>query len=168
MRQPKRHFPYHAGTAVYLDATVGPLKPCRSGCARDHHHMCIHRFGPAVYVIAQQDRIAFTRLSDLQVILDFLYIITARWKNGATGVWNRRYVILTNDRGFVQSAERSYRQKGNTRKFPLRFLNDCVVHPLRGFPWEIKIEVHTIPEVATNPPDNRHDAALYALMHLSS
>lgn len=127
--------------------------------------MCIHRFGPSVYVIAQQDRIAFTRLSDLQVILDFLHVITARWKNGATGVWGRRYVILTYDRGFLKSAEREYRQRGNTRKLQLRFTHNSAVYALKGFPWEIAIEVQALPAVRAH--DDRHDAALYTLMHLS-
>lgn len=167
MRQPKRHFISRAGTAVYLDATIGPLKPCKSGCVRDARHMCIHRFGPEVYVIAQQNRIAFTRLSDLQVVLDFLDVILHRWKNGTCGVWNRRYVILTNDRRFLQSAEWRYQHERNMRVLPLHFVVGGVIYRLQGYPWEIKVEVHVIPKMSADSPDSRRDAALYALTHLS-
>lgn len=166
MRQPKRHFIHRTGTAVYLDATIGSLKACRSGCARDAHYACIHRFGSEVYVIAQQNRIAFIRLTDMQVILDFLHTILGRWKNGTTGVWKRRHVILTNDRRFLQSAERSFRQERNMRKLPLRFCADRVTYTCHGYPWEIAVEVHVIPRLVDQRQDNLRDAIAYTRSHL--
>ncbi|MEK7638220.1 MAG: hypothetical protein AAB375_02235 [Patescibacteria group bacterium] len=167
MRQPRHHFIHRTGTAVYLDANIASLKACRNGCIRDADHACIHRFGSQVYVIAQQSRISFTRLSDLQVILDFLHIILGRWKGGAIGVWKRRYVILTSDRRFVQSAERSYRMERNMRKLPLRFKSDSVTYEDRGYPWDIRIEVHVLPHDANESPNNLRDAIRYTLSRLS-
>ncbi len=166
MRQPKRHFIHRTGTAVYLDATIPPLRACRDGCTHDTHCACIHRFGSQVYVVAQQARIAFTRLSDLQVILDFLHVILTRWNNGTAGVWKRRHIILTNDRRFLQSAERSFRQQRNMRKLPIRFCGNRILFACHGYPWEIAIEVHVLPRVATEPPNNLRDAIAYTRAQL--
>lgn len=168
MRQPKRHFIHRTGTAVYLDANIASLKACRNGCVHDPNHLCIHRFGSRVYVVAQQDRISLTRLSDLQVILDFLHIILCRWKGGVTGPWRQRYIILTNDRRFLQSAERSYRMEQNMRKLPLRFGAGSVIYADRGFPRDIRIEVHLLPHDTTKSPNNLRDAIRYTQDRLSA
>lgn len=162
MRQPKRHFIQRTGTAVYLDATISTVKECRGGCAHDTNYACVHRFGPQVYVIGQQSRISFTRLSDLQVILDFLHIILNRWKDGTKGVWNRRHIILTNDRRFLQHAERSFRHQQNMRALPLQFRANGVTYVTKGYPWEVIIEVHVLPRALALPSDSLHDAIAYA------
>jgi len=146
---------------VYLDATISSVKECRGGCAHDTKYACVHRFGSRVYVIGQQNRISFTRLSDLQVILDFLHIILNRWKDGTKGVWRRRHIILTNDRRFLQHAERSFRHQQNMRALPLRFGANSVTYATKGYPWEVTIEVHVLPQSATNPPDSMHDAIVH-------
>jgi hypothetical protein len=150
---------------VYLDAMYSSLQECRHGCARDNQHPCVHRFGPQLYVIAQQHRIAFTRLTDLQVILDFLHIILTRWKNGTAGVWGKRYVILTNDRRFLQHAEYAFRHERNMRSLPLRFRANGVTYLIAGYPWEINVEVHVLPQGAHHH-DNLRDAIQYAQARL--
>ncbi len=161
MRQPIRHFVAKAECAVYLDANIGSFKPCRNGCAVDDAYACIHRFGPRIYVVPHQLRASFLRLSDLQVVLDFLFVILERWEHGTRGVWDRRYVILTNDRHFLRQAERSWRRERNMRDLPLRFEADRVVYKDREGPWDIAIEVRYVPKSFSGTSDNLRDAIAY-------
>lgn len=168
MRQPKRNVVHRAATAVYLDATISSVKPCRSGCIRDASHRCVHRFGPDIYVIAHQPRISFVRHSDMQVVLEFLFVILNRWRNGATGVWKRRYVILTDDRRFMQSVEHSFRHERNMRSLLLTFGADGITYRMKGYPWEIVIEVHVLPRPAGCTFDSLANAIHYSLQHFAS
>ncbi len=162
MRQPKRHFVAKAECAVYLDANIGPFKPCRNGCATDGDYCCIHRFGERIYVVPHQLRASFLRLSDLQVVLDFLFVILERWKHGTKGVWGRRYVILTNDRHFLHQAERSWRRERNMRDLPLRFEADRITYQGRERPWEVTIQIRHVPRAFSGTCDNLRDAIAYA------
>ena len=162
MRQPKRHFVAKAESAVYLDANISPFKPCRHGCISDRTYDCIHRFSPRVYVVPHQSRAAFLRLSDLQVILDFLFVILERWEHGAKGVWGRRYVILTNDRHFLSHAEAAWRKERNKRQLPLKFEADQVVYQGRECPWNITVQIRYVPKGLSGTSDNLRDAIIYA------
>jgi hypothetical protein len=144
LRQPIRHFVAKAECAVYLDANFEPFRPCRNGCVMDDAYNCIHRFSSRIYVVPHQSRASFLRLSDIQVVLDFLFVILERWKHGTKGVWGRRYIILTNDRHFLNHAERAWRKERNKRKLPLRFEVDRVVYHERECPWDITVEVHHV------------------------
>lgn len=144
LRQPKRRPVNSAQVAVYLDANIASVMPCRSGCRTDKTHLCLHRFGSHVYVFAHQSRIALTRLSDLQVILDFVHLIKDRWDVAASTAHPHRYVILTQDRRFLQDARNAFLKQHNMRKLPLWFRSGCVSYTEYDQMHRITIEVQTI------------------------
>lgn len=90
---------------VYFDANMPDIRECRHGCSSNANHFCRHRFGPGIWLVSKPGWLIFTRLSDLQVILDFLYTINhcVRKLRG-----HRTYVLVTHDEDFIADARRDH------------------------------------------------------------
>ncbi len=152
-----------AHVVVYLDANMPELEPCRRGCQADANRFCVHRFGPRIWIVSEQSRISLTRLSDLQVILDFLHIIRRRWGKSKR-VHRNHYIIVTHDKTFIASAKASHANERNMQHLPLVWGPDHVVcapseptdryRHKRVLRRAIRIDVASL---ANGPGDHRYD-----------
>lgn len=110
---------------LYLDANMPKVPKCNSGCEDAKNYPCLHRFGHGVRVVGEQSRLNLTRMTDLQVILDFIYIIFRRF-DGWNGGRSRSFVIVTHDKPFLETARQLHETQRNMRKLPLTFGRDYV------------------------------------------
>ena len=51
---------------------------------------------------------------------------------------------------------------------PLKFRPGGVTYVMKGYPWEITVEVHTLPRIAKDSQDNLRDAIAYTRSHFAS
>ena len=97
---------------VLFDACASKMEECIPGqCESDDSILCKHRFNFDFYVlngIHGQSYLSSVRLFDFQVILHFLYFIV---QNRVPRPKNSKYVIVTKDKKFLQSAENEWRAK---------------------------------------------------------
>ena len=97
---------------ILFDACASKMGECISGqCESDTSVLCTHRFNFNFYVlngIHGQSYLSSVQLFDFQVILHFLYFIA---QNRVPRPKNSKFVIITKDKKFLQSAEKEWRAK---------------------------------------------------------
>jgi len=142
--RPERHPSDHADVVVCFDANMPNVRDCRRGCSSRAHYPCRHRFGPRIWVLSEPARLSFTRLTDLQVILDFLHIIHRRWHDHHG---RKRFIIVTHDERFLTDARAQHKTDKNMQRLPLTWGPDWVQytdgkHPTRIQVCRISAEYH--------------------------
>jgi hypothetical protein len=146
-----------ADLVVYLDANMPELRPCGKGCQSRANYPCRHRFGERIWVISDQARISFAMLADLQVFLDFVYIIHRKWCDRKGCARKKRFVIMTHDKTFVAAAQ-SLSANARYKRLPVTFGADWIQyqHGKRA----IRVEVH-----AFNLPHADRDRDIMHVVH---
>ena len=129
---------------VYFDANMPDIRKCHHGCTSSATHFCKHRFGPGISLVSKPGWLIFTWQSDLQVILDFLYVINHVFRK-LRG--HRTYVIVTHDEDFIADARREHENGQHNGRPRLTWGNDWVEFMGRSGP--IRIRVRYL------PPSNR-------------
>lgn len=106
-------------TVILFDACAPKMEECVSGrCENDPAILCKHRFKFDFYIlngIHGQNYLSSVMLFDFQVILHFLYFI---FQNRVPGPKNSKYVIVTKDKKFIQSAQKEWQQKAKKKTRP--------------------------------------------------
>lgn len=140
---------------IYYDANMPDIRECHHGCRSSATYFCRHRFGPGVWPICKPGWLIFTRLTDLQVILDFLYKINhcVRKLRG-----HRTYILVTHDEDFIADARREHEGALYNGRPRLSWGKDWVEFVGGGGP--IRIHVHYL------APSNR-DADLAAVVAIA-
>jgi hypothetical protein len=133
------------------------VRPCRRGCSSTRHYTCRHRFGERIWVLSEPARLSFTRMSDLQVVLDFLYTIHRRW---ADHRGKKRFVIVTHDENFVDDARAQHRNQKNMQSLPLTWGPDWVEYRDSKHPTRIRVC-----RIASEHHD--HDRDLWSVIELA-
>lgn len=105
-----------ADTVVFFDANMPTVRACKRGCSSRSNYPCRHRFGDRIWVLADPARLSFVRLTDLQVILDFLFIIHRRWPDHRG---KKKFVIVTHDENFIVDARAQHAACKNMQRLPL-------------------------------------------------
>jgi len=106
-------------TVILFDACAPKMEECIPGrCENDSSVLCKHRFNFDFYIlngIHGQNYLSSVMLFDFQVILHFLYFI---FQNRVPGPKNSKFVIITKDKKFLQSAQKEWQQKAKKKTRP--------------------------------------------------
>jgi hypothetical protein len=121
---------------VYFDANMPDIRECHRGCTSRATYFCKHRFGPGISLVSKPGWLIFTRLSDLQVILDFLYTISHYFRK-LRG--HRTYVIVTHDENFIADARRDHENGHFNGRPRLTWGSDWVEFVSGSGPIRIKV-----------------------------
>lgn len=128
----ERHPSEDAEVIVFLDANMPSVRECGPGCSSNADRMCLHRFGPRIWVCERPKnlvrpgeadssrRVPFGRLRDLEVVDWCVAAIRRRWADRRGIVQKKHFVIATHDRSFLEDARTQY-GRGRRNGFPLRF-----------------------------------------------
>lgn len=104
---------------VLFDACAPKMEECILGrCESDSTILCKHRFKFNFYVlngIHGQSYLSSVMLLDYQVILHFLYFI---FQKRVPGPKNSKFVIVTKDKKFLQSAQKEWQEKAKKKTRP--------------------------------------------------
>lgn len=104
---------------ILFDACVSKMENCVPGrCENDHDILCKHRFNFDFYIlngIHGQSYLSSVMLLDFQAVLHFLYFI---FQNRVPGPKNSKYVFVTKDKKFLQSAQKEWKEKAKKRTRP--------------------------------------------------
>jgi hypothetical protein len=122
---------------VLIDANLAAPEPCRLGCNADASHLCRHRFGRQVRIIARRDPIMRSGTSDLD-ILRFLVKLARNGIRGAS-VDESWWLILSKDATFCNSAKHEYDSRRGREREHLDFYYRCAVARVNGRPLHIEI-----------------------------
>lgn len=104
---------------ILFDACAPKMQECVPGrCESDISILCKHRLNFAFYIlngIHGQNYLSSVMLFDFQAILHFLYFI---FQNRVPGPQNSKYVFVTKDKKFLQSAQKGWQEKAKARTRP--------------------------------------------------
>lgn len=104
---------------ILFDACAPKMADCIPGrCESDSTILCKHRFNFNLYIlngIHGQSYLSSVMLLDFQAILHFLYFI---FQNRVPGPSNSKYVFVTKDKRFLQSAQKEWQTKAKKRTRP--------------------------------------------------
>jgi hypothetical protein len=131
--KPEQHPSVDADVIVFLDANMPNVKDCKSGCSEDLDRMCVHRFGPSIWLCerpAAVDRpgapctaqkVPFGRLRDLEVVHWCIATVRRRWANERGIVLPKHFVLATHDKRFLEDVKIQYGRGRMPVGPPLRF-----------------------------------------------
>lgn len=104
---------------ILFDACAPKMEECvPDQCENDPAILCRHRFKFDFYIlngIHGQNYLSSVMLYDFQVILHFLYFI---FQNRVPGPKNSKFVIVTKDKKFLQSAQKEWQEKAKKKTRP--------------------------------------------------
>jgi len=146
---------------ILFDACAPKMEECVPGrCESDPTILCKHRFEFDFYIlngINGQSYLSSVMLFDFQVILHFLYFI---FQGRVPGPKNSKFVIVTKDKKFLQSAQNEWQQKAKKKTRPrLSFGSNFVRN------GKIVIYIECIDSKAYG--SNRYDDRIAIIEHLN-
>lgn len=127
--KPEPHPSDRAEVVLFFDANMPSVKDCGYGCKSNPDRMCLHRFGPRIWICERPGKVIrsdgkevqFGRLKDLEVALWCVHTVRRRWADRRGLVQRKRYILVTHDRKMLTDIRSQYGAGKSSNDFPLRF-----------------------------------------------
>lgn len=123
----------NANVVLFFDANMPSPRECQSGCENDPNRLCLHRFGPLVWVcqrplwvqrpgdLFDASPVKYNRLHDLELGQWCIASVRRRWRDAGGAIQKKRYILITHDEHFLADAKKEFfdKKRGDQTSVPV-------------------------------------------------